>query len=109
MWTKFSLLNFAVSLGRILCPQEAGIVCAHLYSDASVMSSSGPENGSRKRKPSVDLNEEPAQRLAELVGVAVVEESKERRLESLRQRCISLQKACKLPLLNTITISLLFH
>jgi len=88
-----SPFNFAVALARLLYPQEADIVCAHLDTYASFMRSSGSGIGSRKRRPSVDLNEEPAQRLAGLVGVAVVDESKERQLESLRQRCIALRKA----------------
>lgn len=73
-------------------PQEAEVVCAHLDTYASFMSNSRLEVASRKRKFSVDLNEKPAQRLAGLVGVAV-DESEERRLDALIQRCNALRKA----------------
>ena len=91
---------FAVALARLLYPQEADIVMgiSHLDSYFSFPRVHGNTSGSgitsrSLRKLSGDLNDEPAQRLAGLVGVAVVDESKESRLESLRQRCDTLRKA----------------
>lgn len=90
---KIPFCFFAVSFARLMYPQEAAIVCAHLDTYVPLTSSSGSGIASRKRKPSVDLNEEPAQWLAGLVGVDVVDECKESRLESLRHRCDALRKA----------------
>lgn len=60
--------------------------------EVSGASSGSPGSGSTtRRRPSVDLNEEPTKRLAGLVGVAINDESKEDRLESLRQRCEALR------------------
>lgn len=61
------------------------------------MNPPGSGIASRRRKPFVDLNEEPSKRVAGLVGVAVGDQSKEGRLESLRQRCDALRKAGELP------------
>lgn len=61
-------------------------------------SGSGIASRNLKKPPSVILPDEPAQRLAGLVGVAVVDESKESRLASLRQRCETLKKTGKLAL-----------
>lgn len=57
------------------------------------MNHSGSGIASRKRKPSVDLNEVPTKRLAGLVGAAIGDQSKEGWLESVRQRCEALRKA----------------
>lgn len=89
---------FAVALGRLLYPREADIVMgiSHLDSYAAFtgvhMKPPGSGIASRRRKPAVDLNEEPSKRLANLVAGAE-DQSKEGRLESLRQRCDALRKA----------------
>lgn len=57
------------------------------------MNPTGAGIASRRIKPHVDLNEEPSNRVAGLVGVAVGDQSKEGRLQSLRQRCDALRKA----------------
>jgi hypothetical protein len=91
-----------VALARLLYPREADIVMgiSHLDSYAAFtgvhMNYSGSGIRSRKRKPSVDLNEVPTKRLAGLVGVAIGDHSKEGRLELLRQRCDALRKAGEL-------------
>lgn len=58
---------------------------------SGVTSGSPGSEIARRRRPSVDLNEEPTKRLAGLVGVTISDESKEDRLESLRQRCEALR------------------
>lgn len=92
---------FAVALARLLYPREADIVMgiSHLETyaaftgDNNMSNHSGAGIASRKRKPSVDLNEVPTTTLAGLVGAAAAEQSKEARLELLRQRCDALRHA----------------
>ena len=59
--------------------------------ETSGVTSGSPGSETVRRRPSVDLNEEPTKRLAGLVGVAISDESKEDLLESLRQRCQALR------------------
>ncbi|XP_024359583.1 regulatory protein NPR4 [Physcomitrium patens] len=94
-------LENRVALGRLLYPREADIVMgiSHLDSYAAFtgvhMKPPGSGIASRRRKPAVDLNEEPSKRLANLVAGAE-DQSKEGRLESLRQRCDALRKAVEM-------------
>ncbi|XP_024403980.1 BTB/POZ domain and ankyrin repeat-containing protein NPR1 [Physcomitrium patens] len=101
LMSKLLYLENRVALARLLYPREADIVMgiSHLDSYATsteiLRNSSGSEITSRKRKSSVELNEEPTKRLAGLVGVTVADQSKENRLESLIRRCKTLQKAAE--------------
>ncbi|KAG0555906.1 hypothetical protein KC19_11G011600 [Ceratodon purpureus] len=92
-------LENRVALAKLLYPQEADIIMGisqldsyYGFTAVHVSGSGGPIARRSLKKPSVDLNDEPAQRLAGLVGVAVVDESEESRLESLRQRCDTLKR-----------------
>lgn len=91
-----------MALARLLYPREADIVMgiSHLDSYAAFtgvhMNPPGSGIASRRRKPFVDLNEEPAKRVAGLVGVSMGDQSKEGWLKSLRQRCDALRKAGEL-------------
>lgn len=115
-WARLLIIVFAVALAKLLYPQETGIILGISHLDSHFgftgvhVTTSGAGIASRRlKKPSVDLNDEPAQRLAGLVGVAVVDESKESRLESLRQRCDALKKVGECPSSHHWLFRLLFQ
>ncbi|KAG0609169.1 hypothetical protein M758_8G163200 [Ceratodon purpureus] len=101
LMSQLLYLENRVALARLLYPREADIVMgiSHLETyaaftgDNNMSNHSGAGIASRKRKPSVDLNEVPTTTLAGLVGAAAAEQSKEARLELLRQRCDALRHA----------------
>lgn len=88
-----------VSLARLLFPQVLDVVMdmsqVDAYSEFSRIPYGSPIAGvaSKRRKHCVDLNEEPTKRLAGLIGCSISDESKESRMEVLKQRCDALGKA----------------
>ena len=90
---------FTVSLARLLFPQVLDVVMdmsqVDAYSEFTRIQYGSPRAGvvSKRRKHCVDLNEEPTKRLAGLIGCSISDESKESRIEVLKQRCDALGKA----------------
>lgn len=90
---------FTVSLARLLFPQVLDVVMdmsqVDAYSEFTRIQYGSPRAGvaSKRRKHCVDLNEEPTKRLAGLIGCSISDESKESRMEVLKQRCDALGKA----------------
>lgn len=75
---------------------------------SGVTSGSPGSEIARRRRPSVDLNEEPTKRLAGLVGVTISDESKEDLLESLRQRCEALRNTGRFSM-NIISVNFWYN